>query len=170
MTAAVSRLLSAAILLSATLAAAPAMADSAKALGKFGDWSAFAYGDKSGKICYAVGKPGRSMNSPKGRAEAYVTITHRPSDKSFDVVSVTQGYAFKKDAVPEMDVSGARFDLYTQDASAWSRNDKAIVQAMLKAKQVIVHGQPVKGDASADTYSLDGFAKAYAEIGKACGK
>jgi hypothetical protein len=35
---------------------------------------------------------------------------------------------------------------------------------------VIVHGQPVKGEASADTYALDGFAKAYAEIGKACGK
>ena len=160
------RFLAAVVLLTAT----PALADSAKALGKFGEWSAFAYADKAGRVCYAVAKPSRSMNAPKGRGETYVTITHRPSDKSFDVVSVTQGYAFKKDSIPEMDVSGARFDLYTQDTTAWSRNDKAIVQAMQKSKTIIVHGQPAKGDESADTYSLDGFVKAYDEIGKACGK
>ena len=164
-----SRLLAATVQLSAASSAALA-ADQTKTLGKFGDWSAFAYADKASKICYAVAKPARSMNAPKGRGDVYVTITHRPNDKSFDVVSVTQGYSFKKDSVPEMDVSGARFDLYTQDSTAWSRTDKAIVQAMLKSKQVIVHGQPVKGEASADTYALDGFAKAYAEIGKACGK
>lgn len=154
----------------AFLLSAPAMADSTKVLGKFGDWSAFLYGEKSGKICYAVGKPGRSMNSPKGRGEAYVTVTNRPADKSFDVVSVTQGYAFKKDSAPELDINGARFDLYTQDSTAWTRDDKAVVQALLKSKTLIVHGLPAKGEESADTYALDGFAKAYAEINKACGK
>lgn len=163
------RALTAASLL-ALLAACPALADSAKPLGKFGDWSAFAYADKAGKVCYTVSQPKRSLNSPKGRADAYITITHRPNDKSFDVVSVSQGYSFKKDSVPELDISGARFDLYTQDVTAWTRNDKVVVQALLKSKTVVVHGQPAKGEPSADTYSLDGFVKAYGEISKACGK
>lgn len=167
MTPFVPRLLATALLLSLLT---PCMADQAKTLGTFGDWSAFVYAGKDDKVCYAAAKPAHSMNSPRGRGAAYVTITHRPNDRSFDVVSVTQGYSFKQDSVPEMDVSGAPFDLYVQDATAWSQTDKAIVQQMLKARQVVVHGQPVKGDASADTYSLDGFAKAYAEIGRACGK
>jgi len=162
------RLLAATVLLAC--AAAPAWADSAKTLGKFGDWTAFTFSDKNGKVCYTVSQPKRSINSPKGRGDVYVTITHRPSDKSFDVVSVTQGYQFKKESVPEFDIGGARFDLYTQESGAWSRNDKAVVQAMLKGKSLIMHGQPQKGEASADTYSLEGFPKAYGEIGKACGK
>ncbi|MDR3438692.1 invasion associated locus B family protein [Telmatospirillum sp.] len=152
-----------------TVTALPASADSAKSLGKSGDWESFAYTDKSGKVCYAASLPKRSLNAPKGRAETYVSITHRPNDKSFDVVSVAGGFTYKKDAPAEIDINGAKFDFYTTGDSAWARNDKAVVQAMLKGKSLVVHGTPVKGDQTADTYSLDGFVKAYADIGKACG-
>jgi hypothetical protein len=109
------------------------------------------------------------LNAQKGRGETYISITHRPNDKSFDVVSVTAGYSFKKDAPAEIDIGGAKFDLYTTGDGAWARNDKAVIQAMLKGKALIIHGTPLKGDPTADTYSLDGFVKAYADIGKACG-
>jgi hypothetical protein len=155
--------------LTAVLAASPAFADTAKSLGKFGDWQSFAYSDKAGKVCYAASSPKRSTNNPKGRGDAFVTITHRPSDKSFDVVSITAGYTFKKDAAVEIDVGGSKFDLYTQADTAWSRADKAVVAAMAKSKSLVVHGSPVKGEATVDTYSLDGFPKALAEINKACG-
>ncbi|PKU25295.1 invasion associated locus B family protein [Telmatospirillum siberiense] len=153
----------------AAIAATPVLADSAKPLGKSGDWESFTYSDKAGKVCYTASLPKRSLNAPKGRGETYLSITHRPNDKSFDVVSVTSGYAFKKDAPAEIDIGGAKFDLYTTGDGAWARNDKAVVQAMLKGKTLVVHGTPAKGEAIADTYSLDGFVKAYADIGKACG-
>ena len=73
------------------------------------------------------------------------------------------------DAPAEIDVGGAKFDLYTSGDGAWARNDKAVVQAMLKGKSFVVHGVPAKGEPTADTYSLDGFPKAYADISKACG-
>ncbi|MTJ79437.1 MAG: hypothetical protein F8N37_00215 [Telmatospirillum sp.] len=152
-----------------TAIALPAFADSAKSLGKSGDWESFTYSDKSGKVCYTASLPKRSLNAPKGRGETYVSITHRPNDKSLDVVSVTAGYTFKKDSAAEIDIGGAKFDLYTTGDGAWARNDKAVVQAMLKGKSLVIHGTPAKGDQTADTYSLDGFAKAYADIGKACG-
>jgi hypothetical protein len=151
------------------VSAGPALADSAKSLGKSGDWESFTYSDKSGKVCYTASLPKRSLNGPKGRGETYISITHRPNDKSLDVVSITAGYGFKKDAPAEIDIGGAKFDLYTTGDGAWARNDKAVVQAMLKGKSLIVHGTPAKGDPTADTYSLDGFPKAYADIGKACG-
>ena len=151
------------------VAAGPAWADSAKSLGKSGDWESFAYADKAGKVCYTATVPKRSLNSAKGRARVYVSITHRPTDKSFDVVSVTAGYTYKKDAPAEIDINGAKFDLYASADSAWARNDRAIVQAMLKGKTMVVYGTPAKGEQTVDTYSLDGFGKAYADIGKACG-
>jgi hypothetical protein len=166
----VSRLLSvsAFVFLAALLPALPAAADSAKPLGKSGDWESFTYTDKAGKVCYTASLPKRSLNAQKGRGETYLSITHRPNDKSFDVVSVTSGYSFKKDAPAEIDIGGAKFDLYTTADGAWARDDKAVVQAMLKSKALVVHGTPAKGDPIADTYSLDGFVKAYGDIAKAC--
>jgi hypothetical protein len=150
------------------LAVTPVLADTAKSLGRFEDWEAFTYSDKTGRICYAASLPKRSLNSFKGRGEAYVSVTNRQADKSFGVISVTLGYAAKKDAPAELDVGGAKFDLYTTGDTAWARNDKAIVQAMLKGGSVVVHGTPTKGEQTADTYSLNGFAKAFGEIGKTC--
>ncbi len=84
-------------------------------------------------------------------------------------MSVTEGFPLKKDGTTELDIGGAKFDLYAIDDTLWSRNDKAVDQAMLKGKAVLVYGAPVKGEQVVDTYSLDGFVKAYADIAKACG-
>ncbi len=112
--------------------------------------------------------PGQSVTHVSG-PHPYRPFTHRPNEKSFDVVSVTACYPFKKDAPAEIDIGGNKFDLYTAGDGAWARNDKAVVQVMLKGKAFVIHGVPAKGDPTADTYSLDGFAKAYGYIGKACG-
>jgi hypothetical protein len=146
----------------------PALADSAKSLGRFDDWESFTYADKSGRVCYAASLPKRSLNAFKGRGEAYVSVTNRPAEKSFEVISVTAGYPLKKDAPAELDIGGAKFDLYTAGDTAWTRNDKAVVQAMLKGSSLVVHTTSAKGQQTADTYSLSGFARAVAEIAKAC--
>jgi hypothetical protein len=158
-----------AIVFCTVLLATPALADSVKSLGKFGEWESFAYVERGGKVCYTASLPKRSLNSAKGRGEVYVSVTHRTTDKSIGVVSVAGGYPFKKDAPAEVDVGGAKFDLYTSGETAWTRDDKAVVQAMLKNKGMVVHGTPAKGETTVDTYSLDGFVRAYAEIGAACG-
>ena len=158
-------------LLPLILAALPflASADSAKPLGKSGDWESFTYAEKGGRVCYMASLPKHSSGAPKGRGPAFVTITHRTSDKSVGVVSVTQGVAFKKDSAPQIEIGGSRFDLYVSGDTAWSRNDKAVVAALSKGKAAQIHGQSAKGEAITDSYSLDGFGKAYSEISKACG-
>ena len=159
----------AAILAAFLLPLAAQTADSgAKLLAKSGDWESFTYNEKGGKVCYVASQPKRSVGAVKGRNNVFFTITHRTSDKSIGVVSLDAGFPYKKDAPAELDIGGAKFDLYTTGESAWARNDKAVVAALLKGKTVIAHGTPAKGDPVADTFSLDGFPKAYAEINKAC--
>jgi hypothetical protein len=143
-------------------------ADSAKLLGKSGDWEAFTYAEKGGKVCYMASQPKKSQGAAKGRGNVFFTITHRTTDKSIGVVSVNAGFTYKKDAPVQLEVGGAKFDLYTTGDSAWARNDKAVVAALLKAKTAVAHGTPAKGDAVTDTFSLDGFPKVYADINKAC--
>ena len=151
------------------LAAVPVRAEAPKLLAKTGDWESFAYADKAGKVCYAASLPKRTLHAAKNRGPANVTVTHRPAEKSTGVVSVAGGYAYKKDAIAELDIDSAKFDLFTTGETAWARDDKSVVQAMLKGKSLVMHGTPAKGEATADTYSLTGFAAAMAEIGKACG-
>jgi hypothetical protein len=143
-------------------------ADSATLISKTGDWESFTFAEKGGRVCYVASQPKSSKGAPKGRGATYFTITHRTSDKSIGVVSVAQGIAYKKDSAPQLEIGGTKFDLYVSGDTAWSRNDKAVVAALLKAKSVSVQGVPVKGDPVIDTYSLDGLIKAYGEIGKAC--
>jgi invasion protein IalB len=47
--------------------------------------------------------------------------------------------------------------------------DKALVDAMRAGKTVMVKGTSSRGTETTDSFSLGGFTKAYAEIGKACG-
>jgi hypothetical protein len=160
-----------ALIAAASLPLLAQAADSAKLLGKSGDWESFTYNDRGGKVCYLASQPKHSIGSAKNRGNVFFTVTHRPAEKSIGVVSVDAGFSYKKDSSAELDVGGAKFELYTTGASAWARNDKAVVTAILKAKSktMVAHGTPAKGEAVADTFSLDGFGKAYAEINKACG-
>ena len=152
--------------------AAPAMAASAagpRSLGKFGAWEAFVDEAQGGKVCYAASLPKESKNAPRIRSHAYAMVSHRPTEKSFGVVAITTGYPMKKGASALLEAGGTKFDLYTVEGTAWSRDDKAVVAALIKAKTATFIGYPAKGEAVADVYDLSGFNDARAAIDKACG-
>ena len=143
----------------------------AERLGTADAWTAYAYSERSGKVCYLAGEPKKSEPSVGKRKRPLAMITHRPGEKIANVVSFVEGYPLKEGSEASLDIGGAKFDLFTKGDSAWARTpelDKAIVEAMTKGKQAIVKGTPQKGPATADTYSLTGFAQALALIDKAC--
>ena len=148
---------------------AQADAQAVKRLGQFADWEAFSYAGKTGAVCYATTQPKRSLGAPKGRGAAYLSVTHRPRDKSFGVLSAAAGVDLRKDGAAEVDIGGARFEMFASGDTAWARDDGAVLQAMAKGREMIVSTTPAKGAALSDTYSLMGFSQAMAEIGKACG-
>jgi invasion associated locus B (IalB) protein len=147
-------------------------APAAQTLGKAEGWAAYAAQDKTGRVCYLVGEPQKSLPAGFGRKPPMAIVTHRPVEKIANVVSFVEGYALKEGSEVALDIGGNKFELFTKDDSAWARTselDKSIVAALAKGHQAVVRGVPQKGPATTDTYALGGFAKALALIDKACG-
>jgi len=143
-------------------------ADSGKPLEKNGAWESFTYAEQGGKVCYMRSRPVHSAGAPKKRQPAFFTITHRTSDKSVGVVSVTEGFTPKKSAPIQVTTGNDKFDFYVVGDTGWSRDDNAVRSALMKAKTLTVNGMLAAGDKVADSYSLDGFAKSYVAISLAC--
>jgi hypothetical protein len=156
-------------------AAAPAHSATtspAQRIGGVGAWNAYLYKAKSGRVCYLAGTPQKSEPAKFRHKPPSLTVTHRPEENVFNVVSFDEGYLLKEGSDTTLAVDGIKFDLFTKGDSAWSRTadlDKTIVEAMAKGKQAIVKGIPEKGPPTTQTYSLAGFAQTLALIDKACG-
>jgi invasion protein IalB len=147
-----------------------------KQLGSFDSWTPVELAQSTGKICYMFARPAAS--EPKGakRGDIMLVITHRPAAKRQDEVSYQSGYPFKDGASVAVDVEGKKFSFFTRadidPESAWATDasvDKAAIAAMKAGKTVKVRGTSARNTDTTDTFNLAGFAKAYAEIGKACG-
>lgn len=144
----------------------------AKVLGNFGDWQALSYKEAAGDVCYVASLPKKSEGHQIKPGEASVLVTHWPAKKSLGVISVTAGYEYKKDSEVQLVIGSEKFKLFTQGKTAWARDgggDAKIVEAMKTGKELIAQGLTGKDAKTIDTYSLNGFAKAYEAASKACG-
>lgn len=140
-------------------------------LGGAQGWDAYAETVKGAKICYLIGKPAKSEPAGAKRSAVFASVTHRPGEKRFNEVSFTSGYLFKEGSDAQLAIDSKKFSLFTDKDGAWthdSATDKAVVDAMAKGRQAIITGTSARGTVTTDTYSLDGFGKALAEIDKAC--
>ena len=149
----------------------PALAQGIKRLGDFGDWSSFQFTENGNKACYMASQPKKAEGNYKKRGDVYAIVTHRPGEKLRDEVSILAGYSYKKDSAVKVTIGGATFELFTQGDGAWAKDkpsDKSLVKAMIKGSSMVVKGTSSRGTKTTDTFSLKGFTKAYAAIGKAC--
>ena len=143
-------------------------------IGEYDDWVAYYYQDASGLTCYMASTPKRDEGKYTKRGNIYTVITHRPADKSYDVVNITAGYTYKPESKVEINIGNKTFDnLFVNGDKAWAtsdKTDKEIVEAMKRGSRMIVHGTSSKGTATKDTYSLAGFSQAYKAISAKCKK
>jgi hypothetical protein len=152
--------------------AAESAAPKTRSLGTVGAWTAYTAGGKGSRICYLVGRPQKSDSGGVARQAPAAMVTHRPSENITNVVSFVEGYPLKTGSDVALEVDDKKFDLFTNDDSAWARTaelDKTIVSAFVKGRTATVKGIPNNGKPTTDTYSLTGFAKALALIDEACG-
>lgn len=155
------------------LAAAPASAqdNEIKRLGSYRDWSAYATQQNGGQVCYMVSEPKKEEGNYDRRGEVYAMVTHRPNEGTFDTVSFIIGYPFDEDKPVTVNIDGNKFTLFPHNDTAWApdkQTDKALVQSMIKGRQMIVKGTSSRGTLTTDTYSLLGFTNAHQTIDKAC--
>ncbi len=159
--------LAAALFAAATPASA---APGSKLIATHGDWEAYTFSDKNGKVCYIASLP-KSAGGAKDR-ETFASVTHRPADNANDVVAITAGYEYAAGSEVEVSIDGRAFKLFTSGDGAWAKDsatDREMVEAMKKGMTMKVTGNPAKGKPTTDTYSLSGFTASYQDISRACG-
>ncbi len=142
-----------------------------ESIGTFGNWQAVTFQEGGKKGCYITSKPTKEEGQYSQRGRVYVLVTHRPADKSYDVVSVVAGYTYGESGDVTLTIDETDFSLFTHQDSAWAPDaatDKALVDAMKKGNRMVVKGTSSRGTKTTDTYSLSGFTKAYQASAEAC--
>lgn len=164
-----------AILLTATILClgTPAMAQGAtpESLGTFGDWQAYAYTGKEGKVCFVISAPKDTKPDNVKRDPASFLVTHRPKQNVTSEISVVIGYTFKEGGPVSVEVEGESFKLNPSGDGAWAEtaaDDRKIVASLKKGATMQVKGTSWRGTRTTDTYSLTGIAAAIDKIDEAC--
>lgn len=143
-------------------------------IGEYDDWAAYSYKDGKGIVCYMASTPKKDEGKYSKRGDIYVIVTHRPAEKSFDVVNFVAGYTYKNGSQVVVKIGKDTFTrLFTDGDKAWAIDDKAdkeLVAAMKRGQRMIVDGVSSKGTVTKDTYSLKGFSGAYKAISSKCKK
>ncbi len=163
------KMLAAFALLTVLAAAGPAGAESF--LGKHGDWEAFTDKEAGKLVCYIGSEPTKMRGKYAKRGASYAMVTHRPAEKSRNVVSIRAGYVHKPGSEVEVAIGKLTFKLFTKDGWAFAPDadaDNALVKAMVRGAAMTVTGISGRGTKTVDTYSLKGFTAAYGAISKAC--
>ncbi len=141
-------------------------------INNFGDWSAFSDGKGESKTCYIASVPKKETGNYKTRGNTYILVTHRPGEKTRDVIELRAGYVYRKDSEVIVNIDGQIYKLFTDRGTAWahdSKADRSISRMMIRGKSMVVTGFSGRGTKTEDTYSLSGFTAAYKAIGNACG-
>lgn len=156
----------------ATILSTPALANSPVELGQYGDWTAYSYKEGKNTVCYMASTPKKDEGNYKVRGDIYAIVTHRPAEKSYDVVNFVAGYNYKKNSNVVVKIGATTFNnLFTSGTNAWAPDnttDKKLVKEMKRGQKLTVEGVSFKGTKTKDTYSLSGFSRAYNAISAKC--
>lgn len=148
-------------------AAAPAApANGPKQIGKFDDWTAATHQESGTTVCYAFTRAQSSAPAVAGRGPVIITITQRPTLR--DAVAIEAGFAYADKAAVKVQVDQTKLDFYTDKRNAFARDGKAVATAFAKGSKAVAHSPGPHNAEVLDTFSLKGFAPAYAAINKAC--
>jgi hypothetical protein len=161
-----------AILAVLVFAAAPAVAQSVKALGDFRDWSAYTATAQSGNdLCFAVTKPTRVTPVPDGYTQGYLYLTHRPSEDITNELNFVAGYSFQSGSKATLTVGEQTFSLFTENDAAWlddpSQRDN-LAGAIRAGSSLSIAGTSDQGTNITETFSLSGATAASHAIDGAC--
>ena len=69
-------------------------------LGEYGDWTAYSYKDGKNTVCYMASTPKKDEGKYQKRGDIYAIVTHRPADKSYNVVNfVAQSWTLRNNDI-----------------------------------------------------------------------
>ena len=145
--------------------AAPAPAGP-KQVGKFEEWIAATHTEGGQLVCYAFTRAANSVPAVPGRGEVVLTVTQRPTGR--DSVAISAGFAYPSNAEVSVQIEQVAVSFYTSQRSAFAREGAAVVAAFQRGRQAVARSPGARNVPVVDTFSLRGFAAAYAATVKAC--
>lgn len=161
--------------LALNLSGAPVLAqDSTNRVAAATDWSVFVE-ETPEKSCWSVSQPKETVNTRDGkpatvtRGKILLYVSYFPASKG--EVSFAGGYPFAPGSTVELDVGGTKFELFTQNETAWAgsaEDDAKIIAALKAGASAVVSGRSARGTITKDTFSLLGFTAAIEEAATRC--
>lgn len=153
------------------LGAGAAQAQSVRLLGDFRDWSAYATSDPAGKICFILSKPTDTQPEPDGYTQAYLYLTHRPSENIRNEFNLVAGYQFSPDSTADLQIGGQHFALFTGADGAWLSDTSqadTVASAMRAGSSLSIEGTSENGIKVRQDFSLSGATSASRAIDQEC--
>jgi invasion associated locus B (IalB) protein len=130
------------------------------------------------KQCWSASPPKESLNTDQnGRVKAVrrgavlLMVTYMPSSGINGQVSFIGGYPFKGGSTVTLEISGSKYELFTEGETAWpatAADDAKIITAMKRGAKAVLSGGSARGTRTKDTFSLLGFTASLAEASKRC--
>ena len=142
-----------------------------KKIASFEKWSVYA---KSKSLCYMIAQPEKSEGEYKLRGRVRIVVyRNNLENQNKNAIGIDFGYSFTKNSKAFIEIDNKnKFKLSTFGQTAWTaskaKKDKKIIEAMIKGNKLIAFGQSKRGTNTKDTYSLNGFAKAFNKINEYC--
>ncbi len=136
------------------------------AIGFYDDWTAAIHREGGQAVCYAFTRAASSTPTLAGRGDVVLTVTERRPAR--DVVAISAGFAYSRNAAVAVGIEQTSFSFYTAQRSAFARDGHEAVVAFQKGRLVIARSPGPRGQIISDHFSLHGFRGAYAAIQKAC--
>lgn len=159
------------LLLAGLLLPGPAASAEPRLLGTWRDWNAFILDEASGPVCWMVSRPKKMEGEFTKRGDVFLMVTHRPAERSFDVVSFVAGFSMPDRSDVMVQVGKQSFKLFSEGEQAWARDDsvdRTIAHALRQGSMVMVRATSLRGTRTTDTFSLAGSGGAYQAIAEAC--
>ncbi|WP_113911928.1 invasion associated locus B family protein [Roseovarius dicentrarchi] len=138
-------------------------------------WSVFT--EASPRECWTVSAPTETVNTRGGkvvavrRGEILFMTFFRPDAGVRGQVAFTGGYPFADGSTVDVNISGEKFQLYTEKEWAWpasADDDAKIIAAMKRGADAVLTAQSGRGTQTKDTFSLIGYTAAMEEAQKRC--
>ena len=116
---------------------------------------------KDDNYCY-IGSLPQKTDIPEGknRGDTYL-IVYRINNSSSSIVQIVAGYPFKQNKNVEVKIDKTLYNFYSEDDTAWTKDDKTVIYAMKKGIELSVSAESSRGTKTKDIYTLKGFTKAF---------
>jgi hypothetical protein len=151
--------------------ALPAQAQTVQLLGDFNAWSSYSATEGGGEICFALTRPTEVEPSPEGYSQAYLYVTHRPSESVRNEINLVAGVPLAPDSTATVTVGGQSWEMFTQQDAAWleaAAESEALAQAIRAGSSLSIVATTAAGIRFTQTYSLSGATASARAIDGAC--